>query len=372
MASLQIHEVGKEFFLLRSSETDFHRNIFIKRFISGNERANLICDPGTRLDIATLMEALDKLIGGAQNLNAIFLSHQDPDVSSNTLAMLGLAPRATVITSIDTWRLVKMYGIPENRFYGAESFKDSVLQVKATGHKIKLVPAHYCHFRGALMLYDIESRVLFSGDLLGGLNTRKGDGIWADEASWPGISLFHQVYMPSHQALELAIGRIASLRPEPLVIAPQHGDVIRGELVTEFAARLASLDVALDLQGKTGPVRDLTLLCINDFLDAVRNRDANVHRWLLDELQAPRGFTTLFSFTSGTLTELKVSPEAALSVLGETLARLTPDETATTLKSLLRTSVEQYALVPPPELAASSATESGSSGSEATPKSIFG
>lgn len=38
-------------------------------------------DSGTILDADNLISIFDKLIGGIKNLNIIFLSHQDPDVS---------------------------------------------------------------------------------------------------------------------------------------------------------------------------------------------------------------------------------------------------------------------------------------------------
>lgn len=342
--SVQIHEIGEQFFLLRSQEKDFHRNIYLKRFVGNGAEINMVCDPGTKLDMPMLLEALDNLIGGVRNLHIVFLSHQDPDVSSNTPALLQLAPRSSLIASIDTWRLVKMYGIEERRFYGAESFKSAVLVVKGTGHRIRLVPAHYCHFRGALMFFDPASRVLFSGDLFGGLDTRKGDGIWADESSWEGISLFHQIYMPSRRAISATIDRIAMLAPAPLVIAPQHADVIKGELVTEFAARLAVLEVGVDVAAKPEAEKELLLLALNDALDSLRSRDAALHERVVQELQEPHGFTTLFTFTSRSLTDVKVASDDALAFLWKSLERIAPADVLPGLKAMLVTSLEQFSL----------------------------
>lgn len=369
--SVQIHEIGEQFFLLRSGETDFHRNIYVKRFVGNGQQVNMICDPGTKLDMPMLIEGLESLIGGLHNLHIIFLSHQDPDVSSNTSALLQLAPRASLITSIDTWRLVKMYGIAENRFYAAESFKSSVLVVRATGQRIKLIPASYCHFRGALMFFDLGSRILFSGDFFGGLNTRKGDGVWADETSWEGISLFHQVYMPTRQAISATIDRISLLSPAPLVIAPQHGDVIRGELVNEFAARLAVLEVAVDLAARSEPEKDLVLLCLNDFLDALRLRDGELHRRLVQELEAPHGFTTFFRFFSGSLTEVKVASLEALSVFWRGMETVAPPESLRGLRAMFVSGLEQYSLTPPAEILQGGQESAGPFGDLSVEESVF-
>ncbi len=351
MTAIQVHEVGTEFFLVQSQEADLHRNIYIKRFVRADRNVNMICDPGTRLDIPALTEVARSLMGGLHNLDIIFLSHQDPDVSSNTPELLAAAPHARVIASIDTWRLVKMYGIPESRFFAAEGFERSFLQIRDSGQRLKFVPARYCHFRGALMVYDLESRVLFSGDFLGGLSTRKGDGFLADETSWPGISLFHQIYMPTERAIRATIDQIAMLHPAPLAIAPQHGDVIAGELVGEFAARLANLEVAVDLEPKPGPERDRVLLCLNSFLDSLRQHDPELHARLLLELESPRGFTTLFVFVSGALTEIKVSPRDALSSFWSSVERISPAGDLNLLRAMFVTAVDQAGLASPRELA---------------------
>lgn len=123
----------------------------------------MLMDPGTKLDIASLLDVLKELIGGIQNIDIVFLSHQDPDVTSNCNTVLTAAPRSSVIASIDTWRLISMYGISEKRFISTEKPGFGTLNLKRTGHKIQFVPARFCHFRGAMMFYGHESNILFPG-----------------------------------------------------------------------------------------------------------------------------------------------------------------------------------------------------------------
>ena len=96
-------------------------------------------DPGTRLDMPKLVKALQELIGGIQNLDLIFVSHQDPDLTSNLPALLASAPRAIILASIDTWRLIRMYGIEERRFKAVEEFRSQVLKIKKTVHTIQIL-----------------------------------------------------------------------------------------------------------------------------------------------------------------------------------------------------------------------------------------
>jgi hypothetical protein len=116
-----------------------------------------------------------------------------------------------------------------------------------TAHKLVFVPSPFCHFRGAVMAYDPATRVLFSGDLFGGLSPRDAQGLHADLTDWPGMRTFHQTYMPTNSALRLAVAAIRALSPSVEVIAPQHGRIIRGALVQEFLERIERLPVGLDL-----------------------------------------------------------------------------------------------------------------------------
>jgi glyoxylase-like metal-dependent hydrolase (beta-lactamase superfamily II) len=358
MSGVVIHEVSKEFFSIRSPEEDFHRNIHIKRFRGNGAQVNMIFDPGTKVDIPNLMEAADQLIGGLQNIHLIFLSHQDPDVSSNTPALLQIAPSSLVIASIDTWRLVKMYGIHESRFRPFEGFRSSWVNVKKTGHRVQFLSARFCHFRGALMCYDPESGVLFTGDFLGGTDSRTSEGIWADEDSWEGISLFHQIYMPSSKAVKASLDRIARLNPMPDVIAPQHGDPIRGDLVPEFISRLGSLKVGLDLLDEGEPQKELAVVALNAFLDSLKELYPAVHGEVLKALERPQGFTTFFNFTAGTLTEMKVGIPESMAFFWKLLEQSVPVELHGNIQVMLTSSLDQFSL-PSPRQFASAGGEGG-------------
>ena len=108
-------------------------------------------------------------------LSALFINHQDPDVgSSASIISARYAPKAGILCSEDTWRLIVHLNLPRNRFIATEKFAQG-LSVP-TGHKLLPVPSPFCHFRGAVMLYDPETRVLFTGDLFGGLTDAKRAG----------------------------------------------------------------------------------------------------------------------------------------------------------------------------------------------------
>jgi len=337
-----IHEIGKNFFTIRSSEEDFHRNIYLKQFISQDGKSvNMLFDPGTKLDLAALLPLLKEKAGGINNTHLIFLSHQDPDLTANIGMLMSSAPRSFLLTSVDTWRLVKMHGLPEKRVRTAESFDSYVLRLKHSGQRVRFVPARYCHFRGAMMLYDYESRVLFTGDFLGGVNTRKGEGIYANEDSWEGIKLFHQLYMPSSRAVRKTVERILMLNPLPEVIAPQHGDVIRGELVKEFLERLRTLQVGIDLVDDNVPELDLVVLGINSFLELMEINFPESYTAFMDKFQKANNFTSPFIFTNGKVSGIKISPDNALLQIYGSLGEISEGEVHQHLKGMLMNSLDQ-------------------------------
>jgi glyoxylase-like metal-dependent hydrolase (beta-lactamase superfamily II) len=242
-----IHWVGK-----REAGSVFHANPYLASYVGqpdgrGPKRVfNLLIDPGSSSDFAFVRSKVEQVIGGLDRLSALFINHQDPDVGSSAPMILQrFAPQAALICSESTWRLVRHFNLGRDRFVNTGKHADGLRL--PTGHRIIPVPTAYCHFVGAVGLYDPVARVLFSGDLFGGLTETRAQGLWADESDWAGVRAFHQLYMPTQMALRHAIRSIRALEPRPRVIAPQHGRLLRGPLIEEMMSRLETLEVGLDL-----------------------------------------------------------------------------------------------------------------------------
>ncbi len=348
MTSAKISEIGENFFLVRSNEKELHRNIYFKRFSNNGQSVNMIFDPGTKLDGDTVMDTAKRLFGGIQNIDIIFLSHQDPDVSPLTPFLLAGSKKSILLTSIDTFRLVSMYGIPEKRVVLIENFNSEVLTIKKTGHKIRFVPAYYCHFRGAMMLFDYETKILFSGDFAAGVNTKKSDtGIFATEESWEGIKIFHTIYMPSNLAVRETVDRIGLLNPLPEIIAPQHGDVIKGEYTIEFLTRLSELEVGIDYIKSTEPQKDLLIDSLSDFINRLKTAFPEEWEKLKTELKKPGQFTTVFRLERDTITDIKVDYLDALRHLIEVIERISDSPRVNQIKTFLNFELENHNVMLP-------------------------
>lgn len=230
----------------------FYSNPYLRRFRGADPKTgrpnefNLLVDPGSSSDFAAVSTKVTSLIGGLDRLSALFINHQDPDVgSSASIISARYAPKAGILCSEDTWRLIVHQNLPRGRFIATEKFSHG-LNVP-TGHRLVPVPSPFCHFRGAVMLYDPETRVLFTGDLFGGVTDINAQGLYADESDWNGIRAFHQIYMPVNLALQRVVATIRNLEPAVEIIAPQHGRIIRGPLIQTFLDRMEKLPVGLDI-----------------------------------------------------------------------------------------------------------------------------
>lgn len=236
---------------LRPNNAIFFANPYLRVFKGVNKHGretvfNLLIDPGSSHDIGTVRAKVASIIGGLDKISAVFINHQDPDVCSGTTLLLGrYAPQAKIICSEDTWRLIQHFNLPRERYISTDKYPRGFKI--ATQHTLVPVPSPFCHFAGAVMLYDPQTRTLYSGDLFGGLTDRGAAGMWADGSDWTGMRAFHQIYMPSNAGLRYAVNAIRQLNPPVEIIAPQHGRWLRGEWVDFYMDKLANLPVGLDI-----------------------------------------------------------------------------------------------------------------------------
>jgi serine/threonine-protein kinase len=221
-------------------------NTYLRTFSHGSQSFHVCVDPGSQIDYPVIETNLQQLIGGVDQLHAMSLNHQDPDVVGNAPALCAANPQAALLVTEDVWRLAQHLRFQPGSIQFANPAR-SEMTVLGERDRWQLVPTPFCHFRGAMAFYDPELRTLFSGDLFGGLNRLGRVHLFAEESDWSGIAQFHQIYMPTREALRYAIRQIQALDPPVQWIAPQHGYVIGGELVGLFMERMYDLQVGHDL-----------------------------------------------------------------------------------------------------------------------------
>ncbi len=260
-------EIGPDTYWVGSTAVELlKRNVYLRVFRGNGKQYNLLIDPGPQADFDTVVVKTAKVIGSLADVNIVFSNHQDPDVIGCAASLVKLNPRMLFFMTEDTWRLTQYYGIPKANYRPIEQFSDRRVTF-GTGHELQFIPTPVCHFRGACMLYDPQTRILFSGDLFGGI---AAPGLKASLASWPGIKAFHELYMPANEALRLAVKRIRALSPAPLMIAPQHGSVIEGDYLEKFLERMTDLRVGLDILNAVEDYAPRIIEASNRILEAAR------------------------------------------------------------------------------------------------------
>jgi flavorubredoxin len=300
------------------------RNIYLRVFKGAGHAINLIIDPGPPTDLMVLSQKVVKVIGNLKGVNLVFINHQDPDVAYNAGYLQKMNPNLSVLCSEDTWRLIRFYDLNPKRHLAVESFKNMTVKL-ATGHILSFVPTPFCHFRGAVMLYDRETRVLFTGDLFGGLSYSKD--LYADESYWEGLKTFHQIYMPVQQALKLAVSNIRALEPPPLMLAPQHGSIIAGEMVDYYLQRLEALPVGLNLlleshqkENYIAAMNEL-LLELSPILGSEKLAAA------MRIFQVDGSFPNIISIDPRRgVVDTKVDPQTAMDIFVKSISELAPDD----------------------------------------------
>ena len=222
-------------------------NVYLRRFRKNRKSINLLIDPGSPLDFPVVSQKITGLLGNISKINLYSLHHPDPDVAMNSVYIRNANPKAICLTSEENWRLLMHYEIDSQSVKLINTFPNYQARL-ATGHQIRFIPSPFCHAKGAFMIYDLETRVLFTGDLFGGISDAgRISQLYAEEPEWEGVRAFHQIYMPTKRAVRYAIEQIRALDPPPLIIAPQHGALLRGDVLDRFMERLFNLDVGADL-----------------------------------------------------------------------------------------------------------------------------
>jgi len=296
------------------TKTFLSRNSFLRIFEGNKTSGSLLIDPGPTSDFISLSRKVSSVLpGGLLNINLAFINHQDPDVVGVLPKMYAMNRRLNIIATEDTWRLVSLNGLSSVRFRSIDQVQDQRL-VLPTGHKLQFIPTPYCHFRGASMIYDVESRILFTGDFLGGV---EASGLIATEENWAGVKAFHQIYMPSNEAIRLAVKKIRALEPAPLALAPQHGGLIKGDLIEFFLEKISELPVGLDIVTSVNDRLPAMIAGLNEVLGAVKETMGEYKVERILRLFKPEGeYPSLITLgRDGQVKDIKGDPFEAINAL---------------------------------------------------------
>jgi serine phosphatase RsbU (regulator of sigma subunit) len=184
----------------------------------------IIIDPGSVLyfeDFVHKVSALTDL----EAITHIIIQHQDPDVCGNIAMLMDTIKSSgnkscTIITHKRTAALIRHYG-GDFKYEYSDKLPGEKLDL-GDEQILEFIHTPYLHAPGAIATYFSEDKILFSGDIFGGMT--EGWDLYADEDYFEKIKAFHQEYMPAKELLLFAMTKFERYEIEK--IAPQHGSVL--------------------------------------------------------------------------------------------------------------------------------------------------
>lgn len=238
-----------QFILLNESLPGEEDGIPSNQYLIVHQDNGVLLDPG---GFGVMPRVLSEMLNymGPDNLKAIMLSHQDPDIVGGIATWLEISDAPVYVSSI--WmRFLPHYGVSSmRRFIGVpdEGMQCSV----APGFNLELIPAHFLHSEGQINVYDPIAKVLFTGDIGAAMMPDGSDHPYVDNFTehLPHIEAFHRRYMCSNRAARVWVEAVSRLDVE--FLAPQHGPVYRGGAVKEFLAWFNHLECGVDLLSGPG------------------------------------------------------------------------------------------------------------------------
>ena len=208
-----------------------------------NNKAILL-DPGSKDMFDILADAISRYIN-IENLEYIFLSHQDPDVADSIAQWMIATPAKVVISSV--WmRFITHYGLLDmSRIL---PFSDEGGTIKLGDSLLEVIPAHFLHSSGNFSLYDTYAKTLFSGDIGASVSPLYGDSTQDFESLKPYMQDFHERYMAGNIFCRAWVKNVRKL--DINMIAPQHGNVLDEDSSAKFLDWFEELRCGGDLVEK--------------------------------------------------------------------------------------------------------------------------
>ena len=212
-------------------------------YLIKNGEESVLIDPGSMITFPVVLEKLFSLVK-LRDIKYIVMHHQDPDIVGCYNTLESIMPKREDRRIVTHWRaymLLKHYQWKTPFFLiDKEGWK-----LKAGDRELEFVFTPYAHFPGAFCTFDKKTKTLFSSDIMGAISDDFMFYAVDDPKYYEGLKLFHKHYMPSTVILDFALRQIESKNPE--LIAPQHGSIIKKEMIPKVINALKNLECGLYL-----------------------------------------------------------------------------------------------------------------------------
>ncbi|MDX1295523.1 MAG: diguanylate cyclase, partial [Sulfurimonadaceae bacterium] len=200
-----------------------------------------IVDPGGTNHFEQVFNRVRQIME-PENVSALILCHQDPDVAGSMADWLSFKPQIEIFSTPRTHVLLPHYG---EGSYNAVDVEQNPEITLSSGRRLLFRPAPFLHFPGAFVTYDEASGFLFSGDIWAALDIEWKLVVNDFTQHVTRMDLFHKDYMASNLAARGFVNSIEDL--EISAILPQHGSIISSRDVSRALDYLKNLECGIDL-----------------------------------------------------------------------------------------------------------------------------
>ena len=198
----------------------------------------VLIDPGSRLDEhwSIVKRKIESVIP-LDKITMIIVNHQDPD-------LVACIPLIEEIVGVDNFELVTTdrtgifmpyYGIKTEVTFVEDG---EILTIGNNGRELEIITSPYLHFPGAMVVFDHKEKILFSSDIFGGFSVDWS--LYANKYYMEAIKTFSQPYFPDKRHIINFLDKIDKI--DVKMICPQHGSIIKEELVSEAKNTLRNLE----------------------------------------------------------------------------------------------------------------------------------
>ena len=235
---------GHQFIWLGADEEEEQGVVQTNQYlIISNGRGTLV-DPGG-IHLFSRVVALVSRYIDLDNIDNIFFSHQDPDVSSGIALWLGVTKAKVYISEL--WlRFIPHFGIIDNNRIAPIEQLNGGLKL-SQNCELKLIPSHFLHSCGAFSFFDPLSGVLFTADIGAAVFPSDGQYLFVEDFDKHVeiMEAFHKRYMSSNAVIRKWISKLQGLNIK--MIAPQHGAIFKDENADKFLDWFSKLKCGIDI-----------------------------------------------------------------------------------------------------------------------------
>ncbi|MBC3809668.1 MBL fold metallo-hydrolase [Undibacterium seohonense] len=204
----------------------------------------ILTDPGGMEIFPEVFSAINTEFD-ARNIQALFSSHQDPDVISSLALWLDFNPNLQCYLSWLWSSFIPHFGGNATTFI---SIPDDGLDIQLGRLRLRAVPAHYLHSSGNFNLYDPAAKILFSGDIGAALLPPGEDDLFVKDFDRHvrHAEGFHRRWMGSNEAKLDWCCRVQDLEID--MLCPQHGAIYQGADVMRFINWFSDLQIGTGIR----------------------------------------------------------------------------------------------------------------------------